>query len=104
MLVKGSESEQPIPLKGDWRFTQAPVGPGAVGRDGRIVLPISVKDSWFWAPAVFNPDTGEVQRIPVPFQADPPAPAWTSDGKIITATFGLNSSLWRFRPAGGVVK
>lgn len=72
--------------------------------DGRIVLPISVRDSWFWVPAVFNPDTGEVQRIPLPFQADPPTPAWTSDGKIIAVTFGLNSSLWRFLPAGAVDK
>ena len=96
--------EQPIPVKGDSRFTFAPVGPGAVGRDGRIVLPISVKDSWFWVPAVFNPDTGDVQRIPLPLQADPPAPAWTSDGKIIAVTFNLNSSLWRFQPSDAVEK
>ncbi len=96
--------EETIPVKGDWRFTFAPVGPSAVGRDGRIVLPISVKDSWFWVPAVFNPDTGDVQRIPLPFQADPPAPAWTSDGKIIAATFSLSSSLWRFRPTDAAQK
>jgi len=89
--------EQPIPVKGDWRFTSAPVAQGAVSADGRIVLPISVRDSWFWAPAVFNPSTGDVQRIPMPFLADPAYPAWTSDGKIISVMFQFNSSLWRFR-------
>ena len=90
--------EQPIPVKGESRFTYAPVGPGAVGRDGRIVLPIAVNDSWFWAPAIFDPNTGTGQRIPVPFKADPPSPAWTNDGKIIAAVYSLQSSLWRFRP------
>ena len=91
-------NEQPIPVKGDAHFTFAPIGPGAVGRDGRIVLPLTVKDSWFWVPAIFDPNTGIVQRIPVPLQADPPSPAWTNDGKIIVAAYSMDSSLWRFRP------
>ena len=91
--------EDTIPVKGDAHFTFVPIGPKAVGPDGRIVLPIAVKDSWFWAPAIFDPKTGTVERIPLPFQADPPSPAWTSDGKIISVVYSLTSSLWRFRPS-----
>jgi sugar lactone lactonase YvrE len=91
--------EETIPVKGDAHFTFVPIGPKAVGADGRIVLPIAVKDSWFWAPAIFDPKTGTVDRIPLPFQADPPSPAWTSDGKIVSVVYSLTSSLWRFRPS-----
>ena len=90
--------EEPIRVNGDWHFTFQPLGAGAVAPDGRIVLPISVKDSWFWALGVLDPKTGDVQRIPLPFHADPPSPAWTSDGRIIVVTFSLSASMWRFRP------
>jgi hypothetical protein len=63
------------------------------------VLPITVKDSWFWTAAVFDPETGEVRRVPLTLQADVPSPAWTADGRIIAATYTVRSSLWRFRPA-----
>jgi sugar lactone lactonase YvrE len=90
--------EQPIEVKGDARFTFAPIGPGAVGRDGRIVLPITVKDTWFWALGVFDPATGDVRRVPLPFSADPPSPSWTADGRIVFAAYSMQSSLWRLQP------
>src|SRR5262249_25619722 len=91
-------AEEPIVVKGDWHFTFSPIGSDAVGPDGRIVLPVTVSDSWYWAPAVLDPRTGEVRRIPVPFSGDVPTPAWTSDGKVIAVSYALNASLWRFRP------
>jgi hypothetical protein len=93
--------EQPIRVKGDWHFTFEPIGPGAVAPDGRIVLPVSVRDLWFWALAVLDPKTGEV-RVALPFYADPPAPAWTGDGRLIVVTFTLGSSIWRFKPEAPV--
>jgi len=92
--------EEPIPVKGDVRFTFSPIAPGSVGRNGRIVLPIPAQDSWWWTPAIFDTGTGIVQRIPLPVQADFPSPAWTTDGKIIAVTYSLQSSLWRYRPVG----
>ena len=91
-------NEQPIPVRGDARFTYNPIGPGAVAPDGRIVLPLSVKDSWFWVPGVFDPRTGVVNRVMLPFMADPVTPAWTSEGRIISLMYRIESSLWRFTP------
>ena len=90
--------EHPIPIKSDIRFAPVPPGPGAVWRDGRIVLPIAVSDSWFWPPAIFDPNIGSVQRIPVPYIADFLSLGWTSEGKIISAVFPIQASIWRFRP------
>jgi hypothetical protein len=91
-------TEEPIRVQGDWRFARNPISPGAVGPGGRMVLPITVKGSWFWTAAVFDPETGEVRRVPLPLRADVPSPAWTADGRIIAATYSVRSSLWRFRP------
>ncbi len=90
-------TEQPIAVKGEVRFTPNVPGSGTVGRDGRLVVPIAVSDSWFYPPAIFDPNTGSVQRIPVPDTADYFFPAWTSDGKIIVDAHSLVSSIWRFR-------
>jgi hypothetical protein len=91
--------EEPIRVRGEWRFTRTPIGPAAVSPLGRLVLPIAVRDSWFWVPATFDPETGDVRRVPLPFQADPPSPAWTDDGRIIATTYGARGVIWRFRPA-----
>ena len=91
--------DEPILAQPGTRFVQLPLGPSSVAPDGRILLPISVNDSWFWPPAIFNPATGTVQRIPVTYTGDLFFPSWTSDGKIIAAGYPYMSSIWRFRPS-----
>jgi hypothetical protein len=56
-------------------------------------------DSWFYPPAIFNPKTGDVQRIPIRYDADMFTPGWTPDGKIIAVGHTMESAIWRFRPA-----
>jgi dipeptidyl aminopeptidase/acylaminoacyl peptidase len=91
-------SEQAIAVKGDARFTPAPIGPGAVAPDGRVALPVSPTGAYFWSSAIFDPRTGAVARIPMPVAADAPFPSWTEDGRVIVVTHGLRSTLWRFTP------
>jgi hypothetical protein len=91
-------SEQAIAVRGDARFAPAPIGPGAMGPDGRILLPVSPTGTYFWSSAIFDPRSGAVNRIPTPFAADAPFPSWTDDGRVIVATHGLRSTLWRFAP------
>jgi hypothetical protein len=90
---------QPIVVKEAAIFpTATPPGPNAVGPDGRILMAIGVPDFWFFPPAIFDPKTGDIQRIPIRYEADMFSPGWTADGKIIAAGHTMESEIWRFRP------
>jgi hypothetical protein len=91
--------ERAIDVGGDLRLTPIPPAPGSVAPDGRIVLPIAVSDSWFYAPALFDPAMGSVQRIPVSYLGDFFGLGWTPDGKIVAAGFPFQSAIWRFTPS-----
>jgi Tol biopolymer transport system component len=95
----GSGRAQPIAVKEAAIFPIAtPPGPNAVGPDGRILMAINVTDSWFYPPAIFDPTTGKIQRIPIRYDADMFTPGWSADGKIIAVGHTMESALWRFRP------
>jgi hypothetical protein len=94
-----SGSAQPIAVKEAVIFPLAtPPGPNAVGPDGRILMAISVPDFWFFPPAIFDPKTGNIQRVPIRYDADMFTPGWTPDGKIIAVGHTFESTIWRFRP------
>ena len=88
--------EQPIRLAGDFTLTPVPPAPGSAARDGRIVLPVAVRDSWFYSPGLFDPATGTVQRIAVPYIGDFFDMGWTPDGKIVAAGYPFHSAIWKF--------
>ena len=90
---------QPIAVREAGIFpTATPPGPNAVGPDGRILMAIGVPDWWFYPPAIFDPKTGNIQRIPIRYDADMFTPGWTPDGKIIAVGHTMESTIWRFRP------
>jgi hypothetical protein len=93
-LEKGTE--QPIRAGPDFRLTPVPPAPGSASPDGRILLPIAVPDSWFYSPGLFDPRTGAVQRIPLPYVGDFFDLGWTPDGKVVAAGYPFESTIWRF--------
>ena len=96
--------ERAIPIRGEIHPAPLVLSPNAVNKDGRIVVEVGVKDSWFWPPAVLNPETGDVQRIPVAYEADFDQPGWSSDGRIVSMAQTLRAAIWRFRPAPATTK
>ena len=97
--IEWNHQERAIDVGGDFRLTPIPPAPGSAAPDGRLVLPIAVSDSWFYAPALFDPATGSVQRIPVSYVGDFFGLGWTPDGKIVAAGFPFQSAIWRFAPS-----
>jgi hypothetical protein len=73
------------------------LGPNAVGRDGRILVPVAPLDSWFWPAAIFDPGTGKVE-LATDVQADMYSSGWDDEGRIVTGALFFRSSIWRFRP------
>lgn len=91
--------EEAILWRSDLMMTWTALGSTAVGSDGRMLLNTSSVDSWFWRPAVLDPRTGKVGRIPLQFDGDIFSPGWTADGRIIALGAGIMSSIWRFQAA-----
>jgi hypothetical protein len=79
------------------RLAPMPLSAGAVGPDGRIVVTAASKDSWYWGPALLNPVTGAVEKVPVIFDGDVQATTWARDGSLLGMGVGMRSQLWRFR-------
>jgi hypothetical protein len=75
------------------------ISANAVGPDGRIVLSVVPKNSWFWPLAILDPKTGKLEVLPPGDQYDMGG-GWTSDGHIVYLAHPVTSTLWRMRPTG----
>ena len=90
-------TEQPIPWSSKLRLISS-LSPSAVAPDGRIAVRVVSDDSWFWPAAILDPRSGALTQLPGVRDLDMPAPAWGSDGRLVSPAVGWKSAIWRFRP------
>jgi hypothetical protein len=74
-----------------------PVETSALSADGRLLLPLSPRDSWFNAPGMLDTVTGRLTRLPSDDTSAWQSMAWLPDGQIMALHIGVRSSLWRFQ-------
>lgn len=91
-------AEVPIPIQSVLRPSTSLLSANAVGKDGRVVVSLSVPDSWFVGVGILDPRSGRLERIPLQFTGDVIAPGWLNDGRIFSSFWPLRSTLWRFHP------
>jgi hypothetical protein len=89
-------AETPISFQSALHLIQG-LTPNAVHRDGRILVPVQSPDSWWDEVAIFEPKTGKLERLNIPYAGDIDFPSWSGDGRIIANGLPMQSSLWRFR-------
>ena len=92
---------EPISFRSGLRMAPVPLGPSAVGKDGRVVLSIAMADSWFYGVGVLDPRSGKLERIPVNFTGDLLAPGWQDNGRVLTSGWPLKIALWQFHSSAG---
>ena len=92
--VGGPVEEIPVPR--EWSLAPVSIGQSAVAKDGRILIPVSPADSWFYRLALLNPQGGQGAVIPVSYSGDTIAGGWTSDGRIVAAGLPLKGQIWHF--------
>jgi Tol biopolymer transport system component len=100
-LVKRSYpngDEQEVPIRGDFRLTPWPIGPNAVARDGRIVVRVTKRDSWFWPAAILDPRTGNLALLPEAATTDMLTPGFDHEDRVVTIVKFTTGTLWRFTP------
>jgi hypothetical protein len=87
-----------ITVHGDTPVSLNPLAPNAVAADGRIVVEVVSKASWFWPAAILDPVTGKLSIVPPGLSYDMYLGGWDTEGHVVTTALGLESALWRFRP------
>ncbi|HUF23498.1 MAG TPA: protein kinase [Vicinamibacterales bacterium] len=85
----------PITITGDLRLVTRPLMPGAV-RNGRLVLPIAVLDSWYWFAGVLDLRSGRLTRMEVVNPTDFHWITWAADGSVLGSGMAIRSALWKF--------
>ncbi len=86
--------EQDIIYNGELRPAYF-LGPNAIGRDGRIVMPLG-SSTWYWPLGVLDASSGRFTRILADRILDYHGAGWTPDGKVIALGLGTRSRLWKF--------
>jgi predicted Ser/Thr protein kinase len=95
-LDGGQESEiHPDP---NIRLTFSTLSTSGLSVDGRLLVPLAPRDSWFNPPAVLDIASGLITRIPSESQGDYRSMGWTRNGQVIALKNGLRATLWKFRP------
>jgi hypothetical protein len=89
---------QEIAIQGDMPIAPVPLAPNAVAPDGRILVEVVSRASWFWPAAILDPKTGRLAIVPPGLAYDMLFAGWDAQGRVVTVALGLESSLWRFRP------
>jgi Tol biopolymer transport system component len=77
----------------------APVSVGArsLNRDGKMLINVSPRDSWFYRLVVLDLATGHVTPMKVTYSGDTISGNWTADGQVLSVGLPLRSHIWRFR-------
>ena len=91
--------EREIPLDQSIRVTRSQLSTSGLSADGRLLVPLAPRDSWFNPPGVIDSATGRITRIPSDNQSDYRSMGWTRDGQVIALKNGLRATLWKFQPA-----
>ena len=92
---------QEIKVRGEMPIAPDALAPNAVAPDGRILVEVVSRASWFWPAAILDPKTGGLAIIPPGLTYDMVAAGWDAQGRVVTVALGLEASLWRFRPEKG---
>jgi hypothetical protein len=92
-------TSQPITITSEVLLAPFPLSSNAVGADGRILVQVTSRDSWFFRPGLVDPVSGRMDRIPLNYEGDVMAPGWGSTNEVVATGSPLRSTMWRFRPA-----
>jgi len=92
--------EREITTDGSVLMAPVALNPGALDKDGRLVLPLAPLDSWFSVPGILDTRTGRLTRIHSAHLSDAASVNWAPDGQIVGVSRHPLATMWRFQPVG----
>jgi hypothetical protein len=84
----------------EYTISDDELSPAAVDASGRILFEVDSADSWYEHVAMIDTSRKTFAVIKTGFSGDLWMPGWLSDGQIAAVGARLDSSLWRYKPAG----
>ena len=91
-------SEQQIPMDSAAPLFELFVSPGTIHPDGRMLVSLTLPDSWFNPPALLDMASGRVTRLLNKGLNDYHSLAWMPDGQIVATQQGMRATIWKFAP------
>jgi len=73
------------------------LGANAVRADGKILLSVASRDSFFYGAGVLDPLSGSLRKLPIRYEGDLFGLSWNHKNEIVTAGYLLRSAIWRFQ-------
>ena len=90
--------EQDVNVQRDLPIDPLNLGANGLRTDGKLLIGVTARDSWFFSAAVLDLASGKLTRLPVNFTGDILMYAWTNDGRILAFGQPMRAHIWRFRP------
>jgi eukaryotic-like serine/threonine-protein kinase len=90
-------SEEEVPTDDSVPLFPEVLSPNALRSDGRLLVPLAPRDSWFNPPAIVDTANGRVTRIPSDTVSDYHSMSWLPDGQIVALQIGLRATIWKFK-------
>ena len=98
--LSGGEARDVL-VQSDIPFSPLPIGGNGIRKDGRILVGINPRESWFFRLSVLDGTDGSLTRIPLNYSGDILLTGWASDGRVLATALTLRARVWRFRPVHG---
>jgi hypothetical protein len=93
-------AEREIKLSGPYDLTFDVLNSGSVGRNGQLLVPLSLPDNWYFRPGIVDLATGKMSLIPTDAFGDFHFLLWGPGEKTILAgSYPARTTLWRFQSA-----
>jgi hypothetical protein len=73
------------------------LGNGAIDREGRVLLTVASRDTYYWHAALLSA-SGKLQALPAKFDGEVYPAEWTEGGKVLATGYSLRTAVWRFVP------
>jgi hypothetical protein len=92
------KSEQEISVDNSVPFFPQILSPNALRSDGRLLVPLAPRDSWFDPPGIVDTANGRIIRLRSDNASDYHSMAWLPDGQVVALKIGERATIWKFKP------
>jgi hypothetical protein len=90
--------EREIRVQSDLQISPLPIGGNGVRKDGKILVGIFPRGTWFFSLTILDPVTSALTKIPLDYTGDLFLSGWAADGRILATSELMRARIWRFRP------
>jgi eukaryotic-like serine/threonine-protein kinase len=97
-LPLSGEPGHDIHVQSDLPISPVPLGGNGIRKDGKLLVGVAPRDSWFYAVAMLDTDSGKLTKVSLNYTGDIMVSGWANDGRVLATGLRMRADVWRFRP------